>query len=579
MLKDKKHIVRIVLLTLIAALVLSSCGANTTDTSAGGTEESGTDISTDTGADSGNDGGAEAETEAEPASDGLITIRSYITGPLNSLDPTLNSEGNSLRMVAYTYEGLYKEGPDGQLVLGAASDVDVSEDGLTWTFTIRDDAYWSNGDPVTAYDFEFSWKRLANPDTGADYAYMLFSTNIVNAEAVVNGEADLDSLGIEATDEKTFVVHFTSPCSYFPNLAQQAFFAPINQSYFESQGDQFALSLENTIYNGQYIMTDWEVGGTYLKLEKNPNYYAADEVTTDVLEYRVITDAAQLVMAWESGEIDQIELTGDNVELYQNDPAYATAAGDFAYYLSFNTQVSGLDNVNLRKAISLTIDKQAICDYILKDGSIPMYYFVPEEFALNENGQTFRESANATYLETDQELAKEYWETAKEELGIDTLELNILYPEGTTTDLIVAEIQSELQNNLEGLTITLSVQPKAQVREECQAGNFEIGYSSWGADYEDPTTYLDLFTATSRYNYGQWQNERYNELYSLIYGEYAADPAQRLQALIEQESLLLEDAAICPIYQSAASYLLNTDYDFPLSAATRNYELQYATRK
>ncbi|MBQ9166453.1 MAG: peptide ABC transporter substrate-binding protein, partial [Oscillospiraceae bacterium] len=315
----KKHILQTTALALIAALILTGCASTAAEDDAAAAEETPAVVAEEPAAED------EAAPENEEASDDLITIRSYIGGTLNSLDPTLNSDGSSLRMIAYTYEGLYKESPDGQLVLGAASDVDISEDGLTWTFTIRDDAYWSNGDPVTAYDFEFSWKRLADPDTGADYAYMLLVSNIVNASEVVNDGADVDSLGIEALDDKTFVVHFTTPCNYFPNLVHQAFFAPINQSFFESQGDQFGLSIENTIFNGQYQLTDWEIGGTYLKLEKNPTYYAADEVTTDVLEYRVITDEAQLVMAWENGEIDEIELTGDNVELYKDDPAYVAA--------------------------------------------------------------------------------------------------------------------------------------------------------------------------------------------------------------------------------------------------------------
>lgn len=248
------------------------------------------------------------------------------------------------------------------------------------------------------------------------------------------------------------------------------------------------------------------------------------------------------------------------------------------YYLDFNTQLESLSNANLRKAISLTIDKQAICDYILKDGSMPMYFLIPQQFAPDENGKTFRESADASYLVTDQEQAKEYWETAKQELGIDSLELNILYSEGSTAELVVAEIQAELQTNLEGLTSTLSVAPKSETREAAQSGEFDIYFASWGKDYEDPTTYLDLFISGARNNYGQWNNDRYDELHDLIYGEYATDSAKRLEAMIEQEQILIEDAGICPIYQSATTYLLSTKYTFPLSTATRNYLLQYAVK-
>jgi oligopeptide transport system substrate-binding protein len=458
-----------------------------------------------------------------------------------------------------------------------ASDVQISDDQLTWTFTIRDDAKWSNGDPVTAQDFEYSWKRLANPDTGAPYSYMLMVTQIKNAADVYYNGADVDTLGVKATDDHTLVVELSAPCSYLAGLLSKAMFAPINQSFCESQGDQFGLSIENTIFNGQYYLTDWEVGGNYLKLEKNPDYYAADEVTTDVLQYQVITDSAQMVMAWENGELDEVALTGENVELYKDDPAYKTAPGSFVMHLGFNMENEALSNINVRKAISLSIDKQAICDYIIKDGSVPLNFFVPEQFAQDENGVTFREAANATYLETDKAKAQEYWAKAKEELGFDTLELRLSYAEGSPKDLVCAEIQSELQDNLEGLTITLTTGPSKQVAEETLNGDFDITLKGWGADYEDATTFLDLYTSDNSYNAGHWSNERYDELYDLIYGEYASDPEKRLNALIEQESILLEDAAICPLYQTVTSFLLTTKYNFPYSVEGHGYMLQYAT--
>lgn len=509
-----------------------------------------------------------------------FAISQAIHATLSSLDPQLSSAEETSNIVLRVSEPLYKVGKDGSIVLGMASDAKTSEDGLTWTFTIREGVKWSNGEPVTAHDFEYAFKRLAAPNTGAEYANMLESAAIVNAAEVCYHGADLDSLGVEATDDSTFVIHLERPIEYLPDLLLAAYFTPINQKFCEAQGDQFGLSIANTLMCGQYTVEEWESGATTVSLVKNPDYYAADEVTVDKLVYTTITDTQQQIMAFESKTIDVTPISGDNVDAYRDTPAYKSFGYTMMYFIAFNEEVKELQNENLRKAIAYSIDKTNICETILKDGSVPANYLVAENFMFDDNGKSFRDNANKYYLEPDKEKGKEYWEKAKSELGLDKMEFNFLYDEDSTLELVASFIQSELQNNLDGLTITLSTEPKNQRVEDMGNGNYDIGITRWGADYQDAASYLDQFAAQSTYyGKGAWSNDRYNELYNLIYGEYATQPDKRLAALIEQEDILLSCAAVCPLYQAAKSYLCNPDYNFVVCPTFYTYQYQYTTKK
>lgn len=523
--------------------------------------------------------GAKDGDKAQGAEEKVVITQATV-GTLSSLDSQVSSVPESMNIVQRISEPLYKIGTDGQVTNGLAENVTTSEDGLTWTFEIRDGVKWSNGEPVTANDFEYSFKRLANPETGAEYAWMLETCGIENAADVCYNGADLDSLGVKATDDSTLVIQLSQPVSYLPELLTGSYFTPINQKFCEEQGDQYGLSIDNTLICGQYLVKEWESGSTKVVLEKNQDYYDADTVTVDELAYTCVTDAQQQVMAFESGEIDVTPISGENVTKYKDTDSFNSFITPSIYFISYNTAVSGLDNVNLRKAIALSIDKQSICDSILKDDSVPANYLIPEEFAFDEEGVSFREKANQTYLETDKDQGKDYWAKAKTELGINELEINLLYEEDSTLELVASFIQSELQNNLEGLTVTLSTEPKNQRVEDMGNNNYELAITKWAADYQDATTYLDLFTSTSSYyGRGNYSNATYDDLNRKVYGEYSTNQEERIKALVEQEKVLLDEAAIVPLYQNSTCWLLNPDYDFVLCPVFNTYQFQYTTTK
>lgn len=552
----KKILTMITTICMLAAFV-TGCGGN------GSTAD-------------GNSTAAGSITDAkETNADGSFGITLAVAAELSSMDSNIITSGESMVVCNQTMEGLYKYNEKGELVPGMAESVDISEDGLTYTFTIRD-AKWSNGTSVTAHDFEYGWKRLANPETGATYAFMLMTAGVKNAEEVCYGGGDLDSLGCHAEDDKTFVVELDRPVAYFPFLMTGTYFFPINQEYCESQGDQYGLSKDNVIACGPYVLTQWQPGEMKSVLTKNESYYDASNVKVDSITYNVITDTQQAIMAWENGNIDQISITGDTAVMYKDDPAFD--ALQQVWYIAVNEEVSGLENKNLRMAFALAYDKTSICENILKNGSIPANFVIPENFALDHNNVYFRDAANATYLESDKTLALEYYNKACEELGQNTFTFELLYDDAEDTKNIAQFIQSEIQSALPGVTITLQVQPKNQRVEAMNNHQFELGLTRWGADYQDATTYLDMWTTGNSYNYGSYSNPEYDALMERVNGEYATDLDARLDAMIEAESIILNDAGVLPVYQSTATYLTNTDLEVPTTPSNM-YLWRYATKK
>lgn len=509
--------------------------------------------------------------------DGLeVTIS--VAAELASMDSNLITSGESMVVCGQTLEGLYTYNASGELVLGMAESVDISEDGMTYTFTIRDDAYWSNGTPVTADDFEYGFKRLANPATGATYAFMLMTAGVVNAESVCYGGGDIDSLGVSATDERTLVINLDRPVTYFPSLMTGTYFMPINREFCESQGDQYGLSKDNIIANGPYILKQWEPGDMQYTLERNPYYYGADQISVSKIHYQVITDSQQAIMAWEQGKIDQISLTGDLAMMYAEDPAFDSIKSAMLWYIAANNEVFGLDNPNMRMAIALCFDKNVICDNILKNGSIPANFAIPEYFATDRNNRTFREAAGKTYLEYNKELALEYYNKACEELGTSEFTYELLFDDAAAVKSIAEYLQAEIESTLPGVTIKLNVMSKNQRVETMTAHDFELGLTRWGADYQDATTYLDMWTTNSAYNYGSWSNEEYDALMAQVNVEYANQFEKRLDAMIKAEEVVMNEAGIIPVYQAASAYLTNSGLNVP-KTPTGQYLWKYATAK
>lgn len=475
-----------------------------------------------------------------------------------SMDPQIATDGTSFEAIAAITEGLYSVDESGAPILAMAEVAKKSEDGKTYTFTIRD-AKWSNGEPVTSNDFVFAWRRLVDPAVASEYAFIMEVAGVKNAASISKGETPVEELGVSAPDEKTLVVELDVPVPYFESLMAFPSFLPVNEEFFKAAGDSFCTSPETILSNGPFMITAYEPAATTITLEKNPNYWDAEAVILDGIEYQVIKDSQQVMLSYQNGDLDVATLSGEQVEQFQADPEFVNIMAGYLWYISPNQTVAGLENVNLRKAIGLSFDKTAVVNNILKDGSIAANFAVPTLLATGPDGKDYRETAG-TYFETDKARALEYWETAKAELGVTELTYTMIV-EDTESAINVAQfIQSEIQTTLPGLKIELQTMPKKNRVERMQEGDFELGLTRWGPDYADPMTYLDMWTTDSPNNYGFWSNAEYDAIIeSAKKGELALDVEARWEALKNAEKIVMDDAVILPVYQKGNAVLIKSN--------------------
>ncbi|MGM0844723.1 MAG: peptide ABC transporter substrate-binding protein [Bacillota bacterium] len=468
-----------------------------------------------------------------------------------SLDSTLGTDSVSFNVMNNVFEGLYRLGEDDEPVLGiAAEEPEVSEDGKTYTFKLRD-AQWSNGDPVTAQDFEYAWKKALNPDTASEYAYIMF--DIKNAEKVNNGELSLDEAGVTALDEKTLQVELETIVPYFKSLLTFATFLPQNQAFVEDQGDQYGLEADTAVYNGPFVLSEWNHEQSF-QMKKNPDYWEADVVQLEEINFNIVKDTSTRVNLYETNETDVAVLSEQYVDSYQDDPNFNTRLRTSTFFLRLNQENEVLSNKNARKAIDMAWDKEGLVQVLLNDGSIPAYYLVPDNFVTGPDGDDFRDT-NGQLGEFNQEEAANLWNTAKEELGIETAELELLNYDSENSRKVGEYLKEQLENTLEGLTVSISQQPFAQKLEVEQRGDYDFSYAGWGPDYPDPMTFLDMFVTGSSYNQTGFSNEKYDQLINDAQSTLLDDPEKRWEALLEAERILLEEQAISPMFQDGSAYV------------------------
>ena len=477
---------------------------------------------------------------------------------LASMDQHIATDGLSFEVIAATIEGLYTSDADGNAIPAIAKSYDVSEDGLVYTFHLREDAKWSNGDPVMANDFVYAWRRLVDPNTASEYAFIMDVAGVKNAASVNAGEASLEELGVKAVDDYTLEVTLALPVPYFLQLMTFPSFFPMNEAFVTEKGAEYAQSPDGLLANGPFKMTEWTQGHSF-KIEKNDSYYDKDNVNIDGIEYKIMKDSQTAALEFESGNLDVVRLAGEIVDLYKENEAFTLIHEGYLWYIAPNEQVEELQNVNLRQALGRAVNKEQLTETVLNDGSTVANFIVPVTLATGPDGKDFRETSPNDYMTYDVEVAQEYWEKAKQELGIETLTLELLFEDTDSMKKCAEFIQSELQTNLPGLTIELKSQPKKNRLELMRAGDYQLGITRWGPDYADPTTYLDMFITGGSNNYPNYSSEEYDTLMNSIgKGDLVYDIEARWEAMKEAEELLIaRDAAALPMYQQGNTYLIN----------------------
>ena len=488
-----------------------------------------------------------------------------------SLDTNLATDGESFEVIADCIDGLMQMDADGAAIPAMAESYELSEDGKTYTFHLRD-AKWQNGDPVTANDFVFAWRRICQE--AGEYAY-LFDTSVgcvKNADAIIYEGADPTTLGVSAPDEKTFVVELEVPVSFFPSLMYFPTFYPINEAFYNScEAGTYGTSPETFLANGAFVLESYTPGTANLSVKKNPDYWDADRVKLTGIKYQVVGSSDNALTAFKTGALDVVTISGNQVASAQKDAKLAeklkVSGAGYLWYLTFsqtenNAEGGKLANTNLRLAISNSIDREALVEDYVMDGSLDTYTAVPPQFAASATtGEDFSADQEkfADVCGYNPEKALEYYNAAIEELGTDTFTFTMIYGnnEGDEVAKVAQAIKSQVEENLPGLTINLQPMTKAERIDKMQNDNFDVALTRWGPDYADPMTYLGMWITDNSNNYGFWSNEQYDAIIAdCTTGAYISDYDARWAAMYDAETLVMNEAVIAPLYTKANANLL-----------------------
>ena len=471
---------------------------------------------------------------------------------LNTLTSTYAIE---FSLFKHMYENLVTLDDDDNTVPGAAESWDYDEDTLTYTFHLRKDGVWTNGDPVTAKDFEFAWSQALNPDVASDYAYFLYF--IKNAEKYFNGEVTWDEVGVKVVDDYTLEVTMEQPTPYALFLFSFGTLAPINQRFYEAVGaDLYSTEAQYFCTNGPFALTEWSHNDKIV-MQKNDAWHGAADVEVEEIDWKIITDANAALSSFLAGDLDMVGLgTGELIK--QAEAAGATIQSytdGTSFYIYFNNNDQYLSNVNLRRALFNAIDEQKEIDTVWQNDNEPMTSFTAPGVSATD-GTSFAGKVGELYAPSrDQEKAKEYLATALSELGctVDDLSAHLSIDCGdSATSIAEASFYQEQWRQVLGIEVAVNSMITKQGSQNRKTGNYVMSITGWGPDYNDPNTFLDLWVTDGGNNQTGFSNERYDELIDLASKE--TDLEKRESYFIECEQIIADQLPIGPAFWRAPSY-------------------------
>ena len=465
-----------------------------------------------------------------------------------TLDPALNSAVDGANTIITIFEPLLLINENNEVVGGQAESWEASEDGLTWTFTMRDGLKWSDGTDLNAKDFEYSFKRMANPDTAAPYAETCLGM-IDGFDAAQAG--DTDALNVKASDDgKTLTIVLSYPCSYFDKMAAFATMSPVQQATVEANGDSWCTSADTFVSNGPYMITEW-TPSERIVLSKNPNYvggWDSSKIVSDSITLLLLEDSSASFAAYNSGEAVLIkDVPTDEIPSLTK----AEDGGDFyvdtilgTYYVSLNLQRDAFKDAKVRKALSLAIDRDYVANTIMQ-GTYSTADSIVGPGIVDENGY-FHDNGNAPYISADYEANMAEAKKLLEEAGYPNGEG---YPtiEYSTNDagyhVPLAEYLQQAWGDL-GITLTINKMEWSSFTPARRAGEYDVARNGWVMDYNDPSNMLDLFCTSNGNNDGKYSNADFD---AAVEASKVADSAEHFAQLHKAEDILMEDTGCLPI--------------------------------
>ncbi|TKL68325.1 oligopeptide ABC transporter substrate-binding protein Opp1A [Enterococcus faecalis] len=542
-------------ITLFSVTTLAACGG-------GGTSDS-----------SSASGGGKASGEQ--------VLRVTEQQEMPTADLSLATDRISFIALNNVYEGIYRLDKDNKVQpAGAAEKAEVSEDGLTYKIKLNKDAKWSDGKPVTANDYVYGWQRTVDPATASEYAYLYAS--VKNGDAIAKGEKDKSELGIKAVSDTELEITLEKATPYFDYLLAFPSFFPQRQDIVEKYGKNYASNSESAVYNGPFVLDGFDGPGTDTKwsFKKNDQYWDKDTVKLDSVDVNVVKESPTALNLFQDGQTDDVVLSGELAQQMANDPAFVSQKEASTQYMELNQrdEKSPFRNANLRKAISYSIDRKALVESILGDGSIEPNGLVPADMAKDPSGGKDFAKEAGSQIEYDTKKAKEYWEKAKKELGISTLTMDILSSDADSSKKTVEFVQGSIQDALDGVKVTVSPVPFSVRLDRSNKGDFDAVIGGWSADYADPSSFLDLFASDNSYNRGRYNNPEFDKLVKAASSADATNPEKRWDDMLNAEKTIMGDMGVVPLFQKSEAHLRAEkvkDVEVHPAGATYDYKWAY----
>lgn len=540
-----RKMISVMVIIVLAVSLLTACGTKSNQNQGQNNNQTGNQSQDQTQGQAQNEDRSSYPGTAEP---NAITVNIASEPP--EMFSVTTTDTTSFTVLRHVIENLVMLDEKDQVIPGVAKDWKVSDDGLNYTFHLRNDMKWTNGEPVTAHDFVFAWTSLLTPSFGADYAY--FGYIFKNGKAYNEGTVGADQLGFKATDDYTLEVTLENPASYFLSTLAFGVLAPVNEKAYNEFGTAYGTDADKMAYNGPFKMTAWE-HENQIVLERNPDYYNASKINLDKITMVMLNDTNAALNAFRAGEVDVIGVNGEQAQMMkgENFPVYSYDDGS-TFYLEYNMTDPQLANVNLRKAITYAVDKQAFIDSIVKNTSKAAVSFTAP--AINGLNKKFSDEVGALIPTLDVAKAKEFYNKALQELGVDQVTLTMICDDSDTAIKNAAFVQEQLKVNL-GININVESMPFKSRIERMSNKDFSMVFAGWGPDYNDPMTFLDMFETGNGNNHTSYSNPEYDALLNKARTEL--DPTTRFGYLVQLEKLLMDDQPIGPIYWRSRDYIVS----------------------
>lgn len=482
-------------------------------------------------------------------------FRKVITQDMTTLDTALITDAVSGDIAGQAFEGLYSIDKDDKVVLGVAKDMPKkSNGGKTLTVDLRKDAKWSNGDPVTAEDFVFAWRKVVDPKTASEFAYIM--SDIKNADLVNTGKKPVNQLGIKALNKYKLQIDLERPVPYINELLALNTFDPQDAKVAKKYGERYGTNADRAVYNGPFKVTNWQVEDK-IQLAKNNQYWDKENVKLDKVNYKVLKDNQAGASLYDTGSVDDTIITSEQVDKYKGNKElnYRLTAATFFIKMNEKT-VPEFKNKHLRLAVAQAINKKGYVKSVLNDGSLASNNFTGVGTSKTPDGKDFASTVKSPLVYNPKE-AKENWELAQKELDKKEVTFTMNTQDTPIAKVAAEYIKSQIETNLPGVTLKIKQMPFKQKTTLELAGDFEASYSGWSPDYPDPTAFLETMTKDNAQNNTDWDNKEYNEIIKETNGSLLREPEKRNEALKQAESILLHDAPVAPVYQKGEAHLTN----------------------